>query len=164
LPPPWWSDPSFSAPGKPVVGVAWGEAGLCAVAVRDCGRALAVSTGPRSLSLRRSRRHERPGARRFRPDSRGPARGPVGGRVRNPERLWPLRRRDDRPRVVPELARARPRPRGARAQGEPRRLMAPSGALVLAEGGVEPSAGVPLLRLRLSGPLGGLTRADAPSS
>ena len=157
--PPWWTDPDFSAPGQPVVGVTWDDAAaFCAWLCGDRGRALAPAHGA-GVGARGERRAHTSAHRLGREDPsrrdpRGSDRRPLGGRPRDAQRLRSLRRRHDRSRVVRQLARARPcrwRASGRIAcpPGEPRRLLAPRDPLVRAVGAHESAARLPLLRLRI---------------
>ena len=152
--PPWWRDARFSAAALPVVGVSWEDAmAFCALGRRERRRNVAAADRGR-VGARRLWRADvaRDGVGRRGSARRDPRRAPrrsLGDRPRHSQRLRSLRHGDDRPRVVPELARAARAAAPCGAPGEPGRFVAPRDPLVASIGLQQPAARLPLLRLRL---------------
>ena len=151
--PPWWTDPSFSAARQPVVGVTWDDAmAYCAFLSEVAGGNWRLPTeaewevaacgglvAPRTAWGDRVPPGEIP---------EGALAGPWEVGRGTPNALRALRRRHDRPRVVPRLG---PRPARAAPPREPRRIVAARGALVGAVGADEPAAELPVCGLRVPG-------------
>ncbi len=158
--PPWWGRPRVLGPRTAGRRRDLGRGhGLLRVALGNHRRNVAVAErgrmGARGLRGAFRTGDFLGGCGPGRRDPRRPPHGPLGGRPRNAQRLRPLRHGNDRSRVVPRLAHAR----GRRcAAGQPRGVVASPGPMVGAVGIDQPSARLPLLRLRVSRPARGSSR------